>query len=265
MQQHHTASGLPRYQTQPRGFILLTVLVFLLLASLLSLADLRTMATQQRMVATLYDAEREFNYTESALITLESYAIRELENISARSSYAGGDPNANNDNPAAGTSDTACVSTTCKTGVTSCSYCLRPSPSAKSRLLEPKTGLPWASVTLSFPVSDAAGVTSSSETKSFYNYMEYLGKAPCDFTGTLPVATYMGTYGNLLCPGGTVNGAPRCDATLRPPNYNCPVMRVTVSNQPASPLGASITLQSTVIGSYGGFPAKRISFRQVLP
>lgn len=226
---------------------------------------MRTLATQQRMVATLYDAEREFNYTESALTTLESYAIRELASISASSSYKGGSPAANNNNPAAGTADTLCVAAICTAGVNSCSYCLRPSPSARSRLLEPKTGLPWASVTLAFPVSTSAGSVSTTETKSFYNYMEYLGKAPCDFTGTLPVATYMGTYGTQICPGGTVNGAPQCDAVSPPPAYNCPVMRVTVSNQPASPLQASVTLQSTVIGAYGSFPAKRISFRQVLP
>lgn len=265
----------PRAHKRPRGIILLAVLVFLLLASLLSLGDLRTVITQQRMVTTQLSAGNEFAYTESALKVLESFAVEELVSIAAGNTYKGGSNIAPNDTCAAVTDSDplTCTLASCSSygsltsilnqvgGVTpNCSFCLRPSPRCKNRLDEPKSDLPWALLPIIFKYIDSSEtVINDNYLGYFYTYMEYLGKAPCDYASNSANVTSMGSYGTIICPGGSmVDGTPLCSTTL-PVNYLCPVMRVTVSNKPANPLSPSITLQSTVIGG------KRVSFRQVLP
>lgn len=265
----------PRVPPRPRGFILLAVLVFLMLASLLSLGDLRTVITEQRMVTTQLNAGNEFAYTESALNVLESFAAEELASIAAGNTYKGGSNLALNDTCAAiTTSDPlACKLASCSSynninrvlnivnGQTpQCSFCLRPSPGCKNRLDESKAGLPWTDLPIIFKYVDSAGATINGNYLGvFSTYMEYLGMAPCDYSVNNANITSLGSYGNSICTGiEMVDLTPRCSTSV-PSTYVCPVMRVTVSNKAANPLSPSITLQSTVIGG------KRVSFRQVLP
>jgi len=68
-----------KFHPAPRqsGFVLLTMMVFMFVAALLALGDMRTLAVQQTMVATLYAAENTLAETESALSTMEQYAAYE--------------------------------------------------------------------------------------------------------------------------------------------------------------------------------------------
>ena len=59
------------------GFILLSLVVFLFVAALLALGDMRTLAVQQTLVASLYAAENAMAETESALSTMEQFAAFE--------------------------------------------------------------------------------------------------------------------------------------------------------------------------------------------
>ena len=260
-----------------QGIVLLFVLVFLLLASLLSLGDLRTVVTQQRMVTTQFDAGSEFAYTESGLNFLESYAARELASISASAAFKGGNVAAPSNKICASVndSDQACVAATCSSSSyidpnhSQCSYCMRPSPVCKDRLSETdKTHLPWSRITILFKRTDRSGTPESFDYLGYFeSYMEYLGMAPCNFSAGSPTTTNLGTYSNAVCPGVPLaDGTPRCAPTT---SNTCPVMRVTISNVPNNPLQSRVTLQSTVIGADPsnptGFPGRRIAFRQVLP
>ena len=266
---------------RPRGFILLAVLVFLLLASLLSLGDLRTVLTQQRMVTTQLSAGNAFAYTESALNVVESFAVEELMSIADGNAYKGGSNTALNNSCAATTSSDplACTLAPCSTynpitdilnnvnGQTPlCSFCRRPSPGCKNRLDEPKTGLPWTELPIVFRYVDSSNtLINRNYLGKFLTYMEYLGMAPCDYSVNNANVTSLGSYGSAICPGGVVtgptstgDGTPRCSTSV-PSTYTCPVMRVTVSSEPDNLMNFGITLQSTVI------QGKRVSFRQVLP
>ena len=282
MPEHELLTHTRRVAKRPRGFILLAVLVFLLLASLLSLGDLRTVITQQRMVTTQLGAGNEFAYTESALNVLESFAVEELASIAAGNTYKGAGPTALNDTTCSAVTISdplTCTLASCSSynninyilnnvnGQTpKCSFCRPPSPGCMNRLDEPKTDLPWTDLPIVFNYTDSAGtVINNNYIGVFSTYMEYLGMAPCDFSVNNANVTSLGVCGSTVCPGFLlVDGTPTCSTSV-PSTYVCPVMRVTVSNHPATPLAPSITLQSTVIGAYGSLPAKRISFRQVLP
>ena len=277
-----------RARNDPRGFILLAVLVFLLLVSLLSMGDLRTVITQQRLVSTHLETGNEFAYTQSALLVLESFATEEIVAMMASPSYVykgGSGVDLNKSCASTAISDplactlAACSASSSLAGILDspngisprCSFCPRPSPGCKSRLLESKTAggtprLPWAELPLRFKYTDSQGqVINNNYIGKFYTHIEYLGKAPCDYSVNDTHVTKLGTYGSTLCPGSTLNdGTPRCTSST-PATFACPVMRVTVSNKPESQLKASITLQSTLIGGSAPYPAKRISFRQVLP
>lgn len=276
-----------RVACKQQGIILLAVLVFLLMTSLLSLGDMRAALTHQRMVASEFDAANEFTYTESALNIVETYAIRELKSIQSSSTYKGGNIRNPNDlwgvNICTGTvdSDQACTVTTCDSNTyaglyqqilpsaSKCSYCMRPSPVCKPRVYEAnRSGRPWSQITVQFTPRDKDGNAPNGQSSAvFYNFMEYLGKAPCNFSAPSPVVTNLGTYGGQLCLG-TQTGSyfPQCGTST---TNTCPVMRVTVSNSPVDPLRASVTLQSTVIVADPSnptlYPDRRISFRQVLP
>jgi len=64
-------------QLRQGGFILLSLVVFLFVAALLALGDMRTLAVQQTLVASLYAAENAMAETESALSTMEQFAAFE--------------------------------------------------------------------------------------------------------------------------------------------------------------------------------------------
>jgi Tfp pilus assembly protein PilX len=66
--------GLARRQS---GFVLLSLVVFLFVAALLALGDMRTLAVQQTLVASLYAAQNAMAETESALATMEQFAAFE--------------------------------------------------------------------------------------------------------------------------------------------------------------------------------------------
>jgi Tfp pilus assembly protein PilX len=59
------------------GFVLLSLMVFLFVAALLALGDMRTLAVQQTLVATTYAAQNAMTETESALATMEQFAAFE--------------------------------------------------------------------------------------------------------------------------------------------------------------------------------------------
>jgi len=253
-------------------------MVFLLLTSLLALGDLRAVLTHQRMVTSQFDAGSELAYTESALNFLERYALRELNCIAGNLQFCGGTSAAVNGKicNSASESDQVCVAASCQDASghidntnSRCSYCLRPSPVCKDRINEAdKTKLPWSKITVFFTTTDKNGnVATQNYMGVFFNYMEYVGKAPCNFSPISPAISNLGSYSSTLCPGGTLaDGTPRCAAST---TNTCPVMRVTVSNNPVDQLRASVTLQSTVITADPSspilYPDRRISFRQILP
>ena len=59
------------------GFVLLSLMVFLFVAALLALGDMRSLAVQQTLVATMYAAQNAMAETESALSTMEQFAAFE--------------------------------------------------------------------------------------------------------------------------------------------------------------------------------------------
>jgi len=67
----------PHTARRQSGFVLLSLMVFLFVAALLALGDMRTLAVQQTLAASAFSAENTMVETESALTRMEEFAAYE--------------------------------------------------------------------------------------------------------------------------------------------------------------------------------------------
>ena len=260
------------------GFVLLSLMVFLFVAALLALGDMRTLAVQQTLVATTYAAQNAMTETESALSTMEQFAAFEgselgKEGGNARLNTLTNTSTTNCDNGSE-PSAMACIKSTCNsflypkvrvagngndnvvdtraakltkrtgTGTQECSFCPPPTPACKARREEAPgaSNSPWAE----FPVN-------------FYDIPVTSGKAP--FNPGIGVYSTKNFYGMVeylgwaQCdmtetkdPTGTnLDAYTTFEATTTDRTRGCRVMRVTVRNQPPKASLPTITLQSTLL------------------
>ena len=250
------------------GFVLLAVMVFMLVAALLALGDMRTLTVQQTLVTSLYAAENAMAETESALSTMEQYAAYEGAELEASNGLA----RLTTLTPAATceTNKSSCIKERCnsflypkyqttgddnvagnaggkyrqkRTGslTTECSFCPPPTLGLGCQDRWDETpgieNSPWAEFHVNFyrttndnqPYSPQ---TSVSLKKNFYGMVEYLGWAPCNLTDLAPNGTNLDVYDT---------------ASESDKSRGCRLMRVTVRNQPPVVSAPVITLQSTLV------------------
>ena len=225
---------LPRQQ---RGVVLLTVMVFLLIASLLALGDARSLQTQQSMVASRYEHLRARAYTEGALLQVESETLSKAR---ANNAIFPTGPNGNGTSTNAvctsnRDSDSALCQFNCNglsdlyrdnSAIQGCRWCSQPSPGCMARWDE----TPWASRTIYFNANQTD--TMRIRAISFQTVSEYLGAVPCT-------------------PGSGLS--------------DCKAYRITVGNMPATTLQASVKLQSTYVYNPTNGKGQRVSWREILP
>lgn len=273
--------GLARRQS---GFVLLSLVVFLFVAALLALGDMRTLAVQQTLVATTYAAQNAMAETESALATMEQFAAYEgselgkpapegnarlttLTNPSTTDCTNGSEPSS----PAT----RRCIKRRCasflypkqsvagagKDNMTGqrratlkrlrdrdaeadCSFCPPPTPACKARWLE----TPGAnnSPWAEFPVN-------------FYTIDTEAYALPTPRSASYRTKKFYGMVEYLgwaqcnmtdaMDPSGTNLDAygSTFDATPEDQTRGCRLMRVTVRNQPPTVSQPTITLQSTLL------------------
>jgi Tfp pilus assembly protein PilX len=266
------------------GFVLLSLVVFLFVAALLALGDMRTLAVQQTLVATMYAAQNAMAETESALATMEQFAAFEGSELGAGAPYGNGIGIAEkDDNPLYCSNNTttdpqSCNKTSCKSFLypkglvtgddnvsgdtqgtvlqlrtgsdpTECSICAPPTPSCKARWLETPGAV----------LSDTVPNPWAQFHVNFYrNDTTPTGAAPANPTNTVQLTKYF--YGmveylgwaqcNLtdMDPTGTnLDAYVGFMATTADRTRGCRLMRVTVRNQPPKPSLPTITLQSTLL------------------
>ena len=261
------------------GFVLLSLVVFLFVAALLALGDMRTLAVQQTLVTTLYAAQNAMTETESALATMEQFAAFEgselgkeggnarltalqLTNSSTTSCTNGSEPTTlrctkascnsflypkqavagNGNDNVAGTPSTTLQKRT-GTGTEECSFCPPPTPACKARWDEAPGGStsPWAEFPVNFYATPATtGNAPSNPTSSGYSTKNFYG-----------MVEYLGwAQCNLtdLDPTGTnLDAYSGFLATTADQTRGCRLMRVTVRNQPPKASLPTITLQSTLL------------------
>ena len=270
-----------KFHPEPRqsGFVLLTMMVFMFVAALLALGDMRTLAVQQTMVATLYAAENTLAETESALSTMEQYAAYEGAELGE-----GSTPGVRQRTPAltnnascnsSTISDTAsCIKASCnsflpakfaiqgddnvtgnpggkyrqgRTGslATECSFCPPPNPSCKARWDEtPGTeNSPWAEFHVNFYRKASSVPTTVFESLFKPQNPVYFEK---NFFGMVEYVGWAPCNLSDLAPSGT-NLDVYDTATAANQSRGCRVMRVTVRNQPQVVSAPVITLQSTLL------------------
>jgi Tfp pilus assembly protein PilX len=282
--------GLARRQS---GFVLLSLVVFLFVAALLALGDMRTLAVQQTLVATTFAAQNAMAETESALATMEQFAAFEgselgnplpqgnarlttLTNDSTTSCTNGSERAAmkcfkrscnsflypkqsvagdGNDN-VAGTRLTTLLKRS-GTGTEECSFCPPPTPACKARWDEAPnpsaTGNPWAEFSV-----------------NFYETPATTGAAPSNPTSSVystkkfyGMVEYLGwaqcDMTEAKDPTGTNLDAYTGFITEAPSadrTRGCRVMRVTVRNQAPKASLPTVTLQSTLlVASVLNYPA----------
>ncbi len=102
------------------GFVLLSLMVFLFVAALLALGDMRTLAVQQTLVATTYAAQNAMTETESALATMEQFAAFEGSELGKPIAEGGNarlttleNPNTNSCQTISEPPAMACIKSTC--------------------------------------------------------------------------------------------------------------------------------------------------------
>ena len=260
------------------GFVLLSLVVFLFVAALLALGDMRTLAVQQTLVASQYAAQNAMAETESALATMEQFAAFEgselgvtggnarlttLTNSSTCNNYTTSEPSATScikrscnsflypkgsvtgdDNVSGGATTGTVRQLRTGTDAAECSFCPPPTPSCKPRWNEtPGAGTgPWAQFHVNFYRNDTTPTAA----------------APANPTNTVQLTKYF--YGmveylgwaqcNLtdMDPTGTnLDAYTTSQAAAADRTRGCRVMRVTVRNQPPKVSLPTITLQSTIL------------------
>ena len=280
--------GLARRQS---GFVLLSLVVFLFVAALLALGDMRTLAVQQTLVTSLYAAQNAMAETESALATMEQFAAFEGSELgkplpagnarlttltnpepSAANCTNGSEPTAmacmkgscnsflypkqtvagtGNDNVGGGTVGGTTLKKRTGTGTEECSFCPPPTPACKAR---------W---------DEAPGGTNSPWAEFSVNFYPTATTGNALSNPTSSVYSTKKFYGmveylgwaqcNLtdMDPTGTnLDAYSGFLATTADQTRGCRVMRVTVRNQPPKVSLPIITLQSTLlVASVLNYPA----------
>ena len=258
------------------GFILLSLVVFLFVAALLALGDMRTLAVQQTLVASLYAAENAMAETESALSTMEQFAAFEGSEL-GKPLPDGNARLTTLTNPSTTSCPTisepaamACIKDRCNsflypkgsvtgddnvTGDTQgtvrrlrtasepaeCSFCPPPSLNCKARWdeLPGANNSPWAQFHVNF-YRNTTGNAPSNPSSDVYSTKYFYG-----------MVEYLGwAQCNLtdMDPTGTnLDAYSAYLAAAADQTRGCRVMRVTVRNQPPSARAPTITLQSTLL------------------
>ena len=271
-----------KFHPAPRqsGFVLLTMMVFMFVAALLALGDMRTLAVQQTMVATLYAAENTLAETESALATMEQYAAYEGAELGEGSTpgVRQRTPTLTNLNPICSSSTvsetSSCSKTSCNTFLypkssvkgddnvlgndggrfrqarvgqlgEECSFCPPPSLGCKARWDETPgtTGSPWAEFHVNFYRTASAVQTTNANWWFSPQTPVYFKK---NFYGMVEYVGWAPCNFSDLAPSGT-NLDVYDTATAANQSRGCRVMRVTVRNQPPVVSAPAITLQSTIL------------------
>ena len=262
------------------GFVLLTIMVFLFIAALLALGDMRTLTAQQTLVATLYAAENALAETESALSTMEQFAAYEGAELGegATPGVRQRTPTLTNTNASctsSAVSDTAsCTKASCnsflyakssvtgddnvvgndqgqyrqvRTGslATECSFCAPPTLGCKARWDETPgiTGSPWAEFHVNFYRTASAAPTTNATWWFSPQTPVYFKK---NFYGMVEYVGWGPCNFSDLAPNGT-NLDVYDTAMAADQSRGCRVMRVTVRNQPPGASAPVITLQSTLL------------------
>jgi Tfp pilus assembly protein PilX len=268
------------------GFVLLSLMVFLFVAALLALGDMRTLAVQQTLVATTYAAQNAMVETESALATMEQFAAFEGSELgktggNARLTQLTNDLSTtvctNGSEPPA----MACVKSTCNsflypkgsvtgddnvagtrgttlqlrtgTGANECSFCPPPTPACKARWEEAPgaSDSPWAEFPVNFYDIATTGAAPSNPTSSVYSTKKFYGMVEYLGWAQCDMTEAKDPTGtNLDAYGSTF------EPTSQDQTRGCRVMRVTVRNQPPKQSLPTITLQSTLlVASVLNYPA----------
>jgi Tfp pilus assembly protein PilX len=210
-----------------KGIVLLVVMVFLLISSLLALADVRSLMSQERLVANAYDRAKQLAYVDTALSKQEVQARAQAPgNPPINSSFPASQPNGGVNGS---TNFGPCLSLVSDNSPCNAGYCSEPTVGCRVRWSDPNFGN-WANQSFSAETPFSLNNNSISTTFNYQSLIEYLGVQSC------------------------VAGVS---------NPSCPVYRVTVRNRPANPLNAQVTLQSTYLVNNG--VGQRLSWREVLP
>jgi len=260
------------------GFVLLSLVVFLFVAALLALGDMRTLAVQQTLVASLYAAENAMAETESALSTMEQFAAFEGSELgkpdgNARlTTLTNAEPSCAN-STVSEPSTLLCTKAKCNSflypkrevrgddNVTGnpqgtvrrlrtasepaeCSFCPPPTLNCKARWdeLPGANNSPWAQFHVNFYRNTTAleGNAPSSPSSTVYSTKNFYG-----------MVEYLGwAQCNLtdMDPTGTnLDAYSAYLAADADRTRGCRVMRVTVRNQPPTARAPTITLQSTLL------------------
>jgi Tfp pilus assembly protein PilX len=277
--------GLARRQS---GFVLLSLVVFLFVAALLALGDMRTLAVQQTLVATMYAAQNAMAETESALATMEQFAAFEGSELGKPEPEGNArlttltNPSTTNCPNGSEPPIMACIKQSCnsflypqasvtgddnvvgdyrgtvrqlRTGsdATECSFCPPPTPSCKARWDEAPGGdySPWAQFHVNFYRNNTTptGTAAANPTSAVYLQKYFYG-----------MVEYLGwAQCNLtdMDPTGTnLDAYTGYDAVAADQTRGCRLMRVTVRNQPPKESLPTITLQSTLlVASVLNYPA----------
>jgi len=258
------------------GFVLLSLVVFLFVAALLALGDMRTLAVQQTLVATMYAAQNAMTETESALSTMEQFAAFEGSELGKSGGNARlitlTNPSTNNCPTISEPAAMNCTKSACasflfpkqnvpasspdyiknsrasivrkwtSTGAQTCSFCPPPTPACKARWDEAPGGnySPWAEFPVNFYTIATTGAPQSNPKSSVYSTKKFYG-----------MVEYLGwAQCNLtdMDPRGTnLDAYDGFLAAAADQTRGCRVMRVTVRNQPPKASLPTITLQSTLL------------------
>ena len=281
--------GLVRRQS---GFVLISLAVFLFLAALVALGDMRTLAVQQTVVTTMYAAQNAMAETESALATMEQFAAYEgselgktggnarlttLTNPSTTDCTNGSEPSS----PAS----RRCIKRRCasflypklsvagagKDNMTGqrlatlkrlrdrdseadCSFCPPPTPACKARWLETPgaNNSPWAEFPVNFYTIDTEAYALPTPRSASYRTKKFYG-----------MVEYLGwaqcNVDDAMNPSATnldaYDGFMAMETSMEK-TRGCRLMRVTVRNQPPTVSQPTITLQSTLlVASVLNYPA----------
>jgi len=260
------------------GFVLLAVMVFMLVAALLALGDMRTLTVQQTLVASLYAAENAMAETESALSTMEQFAAYEGAELvdgwtkGARQRTPPPLTNTNTSSSCTANTEpaTSCFKASCNsflypkstvtgddnvtantsgkyrqerigTSKTECSFCAPPTLGCKARWDElPGTDTsPWAA----FHVNFYRSTTTNPKDNVSPRTQPFFTKK---FYGMVEYLGWAPCNLTDLAPNGT-NLDVYDTAAAADQSRGCRVMRVTVRNQPPVVSAPVITLQSTIL------------------
>ena len=262
-----------------KGFVLLSLMVFLFVAALLALGDMRTLAVQQTLVATTYAAQNAMTETESALATMEQFAAFEGSELGKPLAEGGNarlttleNPNTNSCPTISEPPAMACIKSTCnsflypkgsvtgddnvvgnpsttlkkRTGIEpeECSFCPPPNPSCKARWDEAPgaTNSPWAQFHVNFYRNDTTptGNATTNPTNAVQLTKYFYGMVEYLGWAQCNLTDMDPTGTNLDAYSGFL-------AATANRTRGCRVMRVTVRNQPPKASLPTITLQSTLL------------------